>query len=249
MKRKAIAPPSADLPTVDTNDGPRRIGLKELRHNPDHTHSLFRKSRLAARRPDGGTPQESGAAKVPAPAAPTDVDEYLQRRDSFRLAVSLKTIVYWTPEGRSGEVERCMGVVTSLSGGGALLFLRRLPEADNMTISFNAPFDFIEERARRATGIAKTGERTRGGRHGHFIRSCEKVRANMRGVEAKLLKIVEYSRDSRGPVYALSLAFEEPREELYRLVRYFERQGLNREANLPPRRRAPAARTPVSATA
>ena len=231
MKRKAIEPHGDSFPKpheTDQGSYPRRIGTVDLRHNFEQSPSLMRKSRLARRQSEAPTEDQKSGKAATASTTP-DQEEDCQRRDAFRLAVSLKTSVRWTPSSGSAKAVRSLGVVTNLSGGGALLFLRKLPEADRMTVSFAAPYDFIEERARRATGIPASGRSPRVGRFGAYLRSCETVRDNMRNLEARVVKIMEYSRDARGPVYALSLAFEEPNEDLYRLVRYFECRGLNRE--------------------
>ena len=60
------------------------------------------------------------------------------------------------------------------------------------------------------------------------MRSCEKIRLQFEGIKARIAGIREHLRDAKGTIYAVSLAFYEPQEHCYHLVRYLERQAINK---------------------
>ena len=117
-------------------------------------------------------------------------------------------------------------VLTNLSGGGARLFMRWLPDAEILSLSISAPDPFIEEWAMRRAGRLK-------GRNAPvfsdpFSEACDQLRAGFADVEIRLAKSSIHYQDERGPIYALAVSFIQPSDGCYRLVHYLERQALQR---------------------
>jgi hypothetical protein len=159
-----------------------------------------------------------------------DVAERKQRRTAYRLSVSLKVLAQWHPEEPPHEPAKKLGVLTNLSGAGAQLFLRQLPTAQTLTISIAAPDAFVEERAKRQLYRKDTSRRNALGYARSLLQTNDQIRTNLRSIEARIVNTKIHTEDAHGPVYALSLAFVEPREDFYRLVRYFERKAVQKEA-------------------
>ena len=144
-----------------------------------------------------------------------------QRRTSFRISAALKAKVVWDGD----ETLSKPAVLTNLSGGGAQLFMRWLPQTERIQLSIGVPDAFIEEWAkrqvRRINGYnAKTFSI-------RFKAACDTLRASFEKLETRLRE------DDRGPIYALAASFVQPSEESYRLVRYLERQALQRGVQHP----------------
>ena len=150
-----------------------------------------------------------------------------QRRTSFRISAALKAKVVWDGD----ETLSKPAVLTNLSGGGAQLFMRWLPQTERIQLSIGVPDAFIEEWAkrqvRRINGYnAKTFSI-------RFKAACDTLRASFEKLETRLVISRILREDDRGPIYALAASFVQPSEESYRLVRYLERQALQRGVQHP----------------
>jgi c-di-GMP-binding flagellar brake protein YcgR len=156
--------------------------------------------------------------------------EKTQRRGAYRVSVCLRAQALWTtaddPEsGVAGKRISKPGVLTNLSGGGAQIFLRAQPEADSLRLNLTAPTGFVEELAKRRATSSRRGATIH---IDPFLKSCEKIRSRLNAIEADIAKSRLHLRDSRGAIYAVSVAFSEPQEICYQLVRYLERQSIRK---------------------
>jgi len=66
-----------------------------------------------------------------------------------------------------------------------------------------------------------------------FIDACERTRERFQGIRCRVVSCRVHSRDGRGTVYALSLAFCEAQEGCFQLVRFLERQQSRKGAGEP----------------
>lgn len=158
--------------------------------------------------------------------APREV-ERIQRRTSYRMAVTLKTLVEWTETDGSDDLFQKSGVLTNLSGGGAKLYMRHLPAADSLQLTLNTPDAFVEQWAKRQMTRNGAVER-RPLYYDPMAEACEKIRARLSHIDAQIVNSTVHSEDSRGPIHALSLTFTQPQEGCYRLVCFLERQSLQK---------------------
>jgi hypothetical protein len=152
--------------------------------------------------------------------------ELQQRRTSFRVAAALKARVEWEEE-EAGLLSQ-PAVLTNLSGGGARLFVRRLPRAERLRLWVHLPQTFVEQCALRRLARSRTPLPRAPIFSDPFQRACEQLRAEFAAVEARLVSAHLHSQDNRGPVHALAVAFCQPHEGCYRLVSFLERQALQR---------------------
>ena len=156
--------------------------------------------------------------------------EKTQRRGAYRISVCLRAQATWIASADPDSVTSDSriskpGVLTNLSGGGAQLFLRARPEADSMKLRLTAPAGFVEELAKRRVNTARPGSTIR---IDSFLKSCEKIRSRLNGIEADIAHSRLHLRDSRGSIFAVSVAFSESQEICYQLVRYLERQSIRK---------------------
>ena len=225
---------------------PRRIRLRDLGLNFDHDDSEKTRTPMTA----------CSEALVDYPHIASDssgsdeiqMEDQRQRRTAYRLDVSLKAMAVWSEGAENLTEVKSLGVMTNLSGGGAQLFLRRLPETESLTVSLAAPDEFVEEQAARSafkTGTVRPGTRvvttrtvvgrsvaTRGtASPSQLLRRREQVRTNLRSIKARVVSIKLHATDSRGPIYSISLSFAKPREDFFRLVRFLERKHLQQESS------------------
>ena len=190
------------------------ITIKDLGGNRSPISDLSRRSRLSAHRESDQN--ECGFADLQGP--PT-------RRTAFRLDVSLKTMVQWLDVPNSGRTVKCLGILSNLSGGGAQLFLRQLPEEGFLKVSLAAPDEFVEERARRSA-VTRRGRGSLKSQGRAFFNACEAIRSSLREVEAQVVDIAPHTEDEKGTVYSLSLSFVDRHENLYRLVSFLQRKKV-----------------------
>ena len=159
--------------------------------------------------------------------------EKQQRRNSFRISAALKSRVMWEED----EMLSKPAALTNLSGGGARLYMRTLPQKDRLLLTIDAPDSFIEEWAMRQVGRLNSSK-------SHvfsdpFEEACTKLRDGFSDIETRLVKASVYNRDERGPIYALAVSFAQPNDGAFRLVSYLQRQALQRGVHNP----APAVAT------
>tara|TARA_Y100000588_G_C14205162_1_gene904332 strand:+ start:242 stop:1108 length:867 start_codon:yes stop_codon:yes gene_type:complete len=157
---------------------------------------------------------------------PADVDR-VQRRTSYRMAVTLKALIEWTDAEQDDVLLQKPGVLTNLSGGGAQIYMRYKPAADYLQFTLNAHEAFVEHWAKRQ--LAKNEAK---GRRLFYCdplaEAGDKVRAQLSQIEASIVHTKVHIEDARGPIYSLSLAFTQPHESCYRLVTFLERQSLQK---------------------
>ncbi len=145
-------------------------------------------------------------------------------RSAFRIAACLRTEVTWVEEERKLSAQ---GVVANLSGGGAQLFLRCRPAANQLSLELALPQGFVEEAARRQlTRNGPTLTSTALYRE-LFRNTCERIRRTFAEVEAQIVH-VETRETPQGILFGLSLAFAMPHEGCFRLVSYLERQAIRK---------------------
>ena len=163
---------------------------------------------------------------------PTHI-ERTQRRGAYRVSVCLRAQTSWLIEDETDSLNRGPrvsrpGVLTNLSGGGAQVFLRCRPESETISLNLAAPTGFIEELAKRRTSTNSHSRRSSTIHLDPFLKSCEKIRSRLSGIEAHVAHTRIHLRDSRGTIYSVSLSFAEPQEICYQLVRYLERQSIRK---------------------
>ena len=151
-------------------------------------------------------------------------------RSAYRVHVALQALVQWQEPGPPRVPASSTGVLADLSGSGAKLFLRHVPASGTVSCTLTPPDAFIDEQARRQLSRGRAAVPGRYVWGDRWSRTCERISASFANIEASVVHAEQRGRDAHGPIYALSLAFPEPREGCYRLVRYLERQGLQQEA-------------------
>lgn len=196
-----------------------RVTVSSIPQSPTDFH--FSSEILGRRKLDGRVP-------VLLLKAPNRVERQ-QRRDAFRISAALKASVAWEED----ETLRKPAVLTNLSGGGARLYMRRLPQTEHLMLSISTPDAFIKEWATRQVG--RMGNRNSRIFSDPFKEACDKLHDSFAEMETRLVKSNIHSEDDRGPIYALAASFTQPSEGAYRLVRYLERQAAQRGVqDLPP---------------
>jgi len=102
-----------------------RVTVSSIPQSPTDFH--FSSEILGRRKLDGRVP-------VLLLKAPNRVERQ-QRRDAFRISAALKASVAWEED----ETLRKPAVLTNLSGGGARLYMRRLPQTEHLMLSISTP--------------------------------------------------------------------------------------------------------------
>lgn len=169
---------------------------------------------------------------------PGQLDPPTHQRRAHRVTVCLRGELAWQELPREPS-RRHSAVVTNLSGGGAQVFLRHRPDGALADLTLDPPAAFVEESARRTLPRTGLSPRQLSLIDNPLAVACERVRSRYAGIRARVATCVLHTQDARGPVYAVSLAFCEPQEGCFQLVRFLERQSLRRgvgEDGLPPRR-------------
>jgi len=153
--------------------------------------------------------------------------ERIHQRSAYRITVALGAKLEWAGvKSDAQERESRPAVVTNLSGGGAQVFLRQLPPKDLLELTLTTPADFVEEQAKRrqpgrdTTWLPAARE--------PYLQSCDETQSHLSGIRAAVVETRVHLEDDRGTIYAVSLAFREPQEHCYQLVRYLERQAIRR---------------------
>ena len=154
--------------------------------------------------------------------------ECRKRRDAYRISVALQAQVEWVEDDAPSESIIRPGVMTNLSGGGAQLFLRQRPAAEILSVCVKAPDSFVEEWAKRQMSRGSNPARRPFVGRDPLAQAAAKVRAGLGGIQARIVRSRVHTKDHRGPIYALSVAFLKPQESCYRLVRYLERQAAQK---------------------
>jgi len=142
--------------------------------------------------------------------------------------VCLRGSAEWIDPSHAEETISQAVVLTNLSGGGAQLFVRRRPVADSLRISISLPGKFVAESARRQWAKDDLSWKTLSQCPDPLERAADAVRNRFVGIEANVACSRVHQEDTRGTIYSLSLAFSEPQEACYQLVRHLERESLRR---------------------
>jgi len=154
------------------------------------------------------------------------------RMGAHRGSVCLRGNINWRESPRCPQ-QHASVVITNLSGGGAQVYTKQQPDAGFLEITISAPTPFVEETARRSLPITGLASRRMSLASNPFSDACNKE-YEFYNIRTRVVSCCVHSRDERGPVYALSLAFCDQQEGCYQLVRYLERQserkGLDADA-------------------
>jgi len=164
--------------------------------------------------------------------APGQVEKQ-QRRAAYRISVVLKARAEWIDPRNPSQRLDGPAVVTDLSGGGAQIFLRQPPGSRILRLTLSVPELFIEEWASRK--LAKMGSPS--GRpvigSALFQQTCAQIRALFTRIQCRVVRASSQKTQGSDPVHLLSVAFNEPQDGCYRLVRYLERQSLQKGVKSP----------------
>ena len=147
-----------------------------------------------------------------------------ERRASYRVSVNLPAWVEWQEPVRPFSMVSYPTVVTDLSGGGAEIFLRHLPPDDTFHLTMEPIEAFVEEWAlrqlsRRGLSLCSAAFL--------FQQTCEKVRHQFKNIKTRIVTMDTRREDLPDSIYALSVAFMQPHEGCFRLVRYLEVEALS----------------------
>lgn len=149
-----------------------------------------------------------------------------QRRGAYRVGVALRATVAWPDPESANVLEGVQGVVVNLSGSGAQVRLQQMPPLDSVLLSIDPPDAFVEDRALcqlcRPGGTALFPTLGSSG----FRQVGESVRSSLRSVESRIVYARTHVIEPTSPVFVLSLAFLDPQDGCYRLVRFLERLSL-----------------------
>ena len=151
-----------------------------------------------------------------------------QRRAAYRISAVLKARVEWIDPGNPSQRLDCPAVVTDLSGGGAQIYLRQPAGSRILRLTLSVPEPFIEEWTSRK--LAKLGSPS-----GHpaigsapFQQTCAQIRAFFTRIQCRVVRASRQATQGSDSVHLYSVAFNEPQDGCYRLVRYLERQALQK---------------------
>ena len=151
-----------------------------------------------------------------------------QRRDSFRVAVTLKAMAKWENAEETGKIISKPAVVTNLSGGGAQVFVRERPTSKTLRLTLSAPEEYVAQAMRlRYAKLAKSARRSTA-LSAMAGSPAREVRNRLEDIEARIVNSRLQTTHARGPVYAVAVSFNEPQESCYNLVRFLERQTLGK---------------------
>jgi hypothetical protein len=162
-----------------------------------------------------------------------------QRRGAHRVAVCLRAQAEWKEWSGRPTLVRKPCVIADLSGGGAQVYLRRLPRTENLRLFLTIPDTFVEEWARLQLARQRSAQRNPFAAAPALAEARRKIHAGFNGIYARVVgSRVQHSRASDEPVYAVSVAFAQPHEGCYRLVRHLERQDIRKGISAPSARDA-----------
>ena len=163
---------------------------------------------------------------------PVEVEEQ-QRRSAYRISVCLRAQIECfeaTADGERVASKPC--VATNLSGGGAQVFVRYAPAAEDLRLALTVPNSFVEETVRSKRGSSRlTDQRTLA--LDPFLKVRQRLQERLSGIEAQIVSSHLHLKDSKGAITAISLAFAESQETCYQLVRHLERQSIKKGVGSP----------------
>lgn len=160
--------------------------------------------------------------------APPTALEPLAQRSAHRVTVCLRGLLEWRHPAATRAADSCPAVLTNLSGGGAQIFVRQRPASEFVRLSVDLPTSFVNEVARRQWRREGIAPRNLAAAGDSLHAAGERTSDRYRGIEAHIASSHLHLQDDRGAIYAVSLAFAQPQEGCYQLVRYLERQAARR---------------------
>jgi len=160
--------------------------------------------------------------------APPEAMEPLAQRSAHRVTVCLRGMLEWRHPATTRVAESCAAVLTNLSGGGAQVFVRQRPGSELLHLSVDLPESFVSEVARRQWRRESLSGRLLAASADPVEAAAERLRERYRGIETRVVSSRLHLEDDRGSIYAVSVAFAQPQEGCYQLVRFLERQAARR---------------------
>ncbi len=157
--------------------------------------------------------------------APQQIEDG-QRRTSHRVSAALKAEATWV-DSEQGPMNK-PGVLTNISGGGARLFMRHLPNAERLHLDACVPEAFIEEWALRRIGRMQKSARRPTIFADPLQQACAQILGEFEHIECRIVKSSVHNHSDRGAIHSLALSFLRPHEGYFRLVSFLERQALQR---------------------
>ena len=154
--------------------------------------------------------------------------EKQQRRTSYRISAALKARVQWLAPGQTEQIVDKPAVITNLSGGGAQIYVRQLPDVSTLRLILVPPEPFVEEWAMRKIGRLGSRPLRPDLFNDPLQQACSQIHALFDRIEGKIIRSSQHAEDGRGPIHALSVAFSQPHDACYRLVRFLERQAAQK---------------------
>ena len=159
--------------------------------------------------------------------------EQKPRRSAYRVSVCLRAeLECLEPFEGDSRLIRKPCVATNLSGGGAQVFARYSPRTEDLRLALTVPSSFVEEVVRSRRGPIRASD-PRTVALDPFLKTRQRLHERLSGIEARIVSSHLHLRDSRGPITAISLAFTEPQETCYQLVRHLERQSIKKGIGAP----------------
>lgn len=146
--------------------------------------------------------------------------EWQQRRAAYRISVAIKARIEWE-DPQSHQFHLLPAVVIDLSGSGAQVFARQVPQVEFLRLTLSVPDSFVKEWSTRQKSHADSTYAD------PRLRIEAQLRAYFESIPARIVRVSQRGKDPR-PLYALSVAFLQPHEGCYRLVRYLERQAAQK---------------------
>ena len=153
--------------------------------------------------------------------------EPAQRRTAYRIAVCMKSQVQML-ENATAETLTKTAVVTNLSGGGAQVFIRHRPDTSTLKLTLDPPDAFLEAQVKRKWARSGLSRRKLAILGEPTDLELNRLRDRLALIEVRIVDSRIHLQDAKGTIYAISIAFAEPREECYQLVRFLERQAIRR---------------------
>lgn len=164
---------------------------------------------------------------------PPNSVEAAQRRSSYRISVCLRGTAQWCTPHDATQVISQPAVLTNLSGGGAQIFVRRRPAVEALKLSINLPGKFVAESVRRQWSKDDLSHKALSRHPDPLLAAAEAIGNRFKGIETQVANCRVHQEDIKGTIYSLSLAFDEPQEACYQLVRHLERESLRRGVGQP----------------
>ncbi|MGB0604934.1 MAG: hypothetical protein ACPGRY_08260 [Candidatus Latescibacterota bacterium] len=155
-------------------------------------------------------------------------DQQQPAQAAFRIPAGLRTEIYWQRSDAGYSAKTAL--LTDLSGEGARLFARSLPDVEEVSIKIALPDGFIEASSTRRS--QHTSRKFSPDAQSTQLQDTQNqaLRDSFSKIECHLVESSVFRRNDLDIIHALSLSFVQPHEGCFRLVRFLERQALQRGA-------------------